>query len=852
MMKTCGFARAWMSLWEIQVKGSLTMVVLLLGGMLARATLGGDSALSDAGSEPWKSVSGIYPHLATFNEEGECGTGAVVAWADRLWVVSYAPHKPSGSTDKLYEITPALEQIIRPESIGGTPANRMIHRESQQVFIGPYAIGADRTVRVIPYTRMFGRHTGVARHLEDPAGKVVFATMEEGFYEVDVKTLDARELWADEQRREGRHADLPGYHGKGFFSAQGRYVYANNGDHAAEALSNPAVPSGCLAEWDGKAAAWTIVRRNQFTDVTGPGGIEGNAPGEDRLWSIGWDHRSLILMLLDRGAWHAYRLPKATHTYDGAHGWNTEWPRIREIGERDLLMTMHGSFWRFPRTFSVTNSSGIAPRSTYLKVVGDFCRWGDRVVLGCDDSAKSEFINADGIKGRVAPPGKSQSNLWFVQPERLDQCGPPIGRGAVWLDEDVKAGIASEPYLFGGFSKRSLYLGQDGAEARTVTVEIDALGNGSWSVLRRIVLPGRGGSWTEFPASEKGAWVRLVLDKDTPGATAFFHYRADDLRDAAPASIFDGLARLGETVVSGGLLHARGENFKTLRVVPVASDGRADSTDSATGAMTVPSSSSSCYDLDGELKLRRVEDPEGVAWTAKAVAINPRPQLVVDAQSVVHVDSRGKRWRLPKGDPTFENPGPLGLERLCREVCTERNLLNVGGTFYELPAENAGGFIKIRPIATHNRRIYDFASYRGMLVMSGLDPAAAGERIIRSEDGKCALWVGAVDDLWALGKPRGTLGVWSESELKAGEASDACLVAGYDRKRLTIRNHGARAGIFRVEADVAANGKFKEVTRLRVGLGAGAEYRFPDAFGAYWLRLVAEEETKATATLMYD
>ncbi len=65
-------------------------------------------------------LSGIYPHLAFFNDEGECGTGAVVPWADRLWVVTYAPHMPQGSSDKLYEITPDLRLLIRPESIGGT------------------------------------------------------------------------------------------------------------------------------------------------------------------------------------------------------------------------------------------------------------------------------------------------------------------------------------------------------------------------------------------------------------------------------------------------------------------------------------------------------------------------------------------------------------------------------------------------------------------------------------------------------------------------------------------------------------------------------------------------------------
>ena len=30
-------------------------------------------------------ISGIYPNLTMYNQEGECGTGALVPWADRLW-----------------------------------------------------------------------------------------------------------------------------------------------------------------------------------------------------------------------------------------------------------------------------------------------------------------------------------------------------------------------------------------------------------------------------------------------------------------------------------------------------------------------------------------------------------------------------------------------------------------------------------------------------------------------------------------------------------------------------------------------------------------------------------------------
>ena len=222
----------------------------------AMLSLGIGLALGAPAASPLQ-VSGIYPHLAFFNVEAECGTGAVVPWADRLWAVTYAPHQPRGSSDKLYEITPDLRLIVRPESIGGTPANRMIHTESRQLFIGPYAIDLDRNVRVIPYERTFGRPTGNARHLTDPANRVYCASMEEGLYEIDVHTLAVTELWADEQVQAGRHADLPGYHGKGFYSGQGRVIYANNGEHGQEAQTRPEVPSGCLAEWDGKAEQWT-------------------------------------------------------------------------------------------------------------------------------------------------------------------------------------------------------------------------------------------------------------------------------------------------------------------------------------------------------------------------------------------------------------------------------------------------------------------------------------------------------------------------------------------------------------------------------------------------------------------
>lgn len=790
-----------------------------------------------------RSVSGIYPHLAMFNNEGECGTGAVVPWAGKLWVVTYAPHMPKGSSDKLYEIAPDLTQTVRPESIGGTPANRMIHRESNQLFIGPYVIDVQGAVRTIPYSKMFGRPTGNARHLFDPAGKVYCASMEEGLYEIDVKTLEVTELWADEQLKAGRHANLPGYHGKGLYSTGDRLIYANNGEHGAEALKRPDVASGVLAEWDGKSEQWTIVRRNQFTEVTGPGGIHGADSPSDPVWSIGWDHRSLILMCLDDSQrpgekqWHRYRLPKASHSYDGAHGWNTEWPRIREIGEDDLLMTMHGMFWRFPKGFRSTSTAGIRPRSTYLKVIGDFCKWQDRIVLGCDDTAKNEFLNKRKAKGEIPGP-QSQSNLWFIEPQQLDQLGPVIGRGAVWLQDDVPANEPSDLFLFSGFERRGLFLGHEGTEPRTFVLEYDQQGNGVLTRGREITVPALSSQWVDLSNEPQASWVRVTCNQPLTKATAWFTSSNVDRRTEQSDPIFNGIATPEEQGVTGGLVRARGENKRTLHFVAQE-----------------PSESSpreiGLYELDGALRLSRVEDAGALNYQKQHAAI-PVGVLTADAASIVFVDDSNRRWRLPRASDEFLSDGPLGPSRVCREVATERDLFNASGTFFELPAENAGGFAKVRAVATHNRRIVDFCSYRGLFVMSGISKTAPLENthIVRSEHGKTALWVGAIDDVWKFGKPRGIGGPWKDTVVEGGVPSDPYLLTGYDRR--TVEFSAADPARITLEVDISGTGQWVSCHVAEVLPNQTVKYELPAALSGYWVRAIAGSDTTATVQLRYE
>lgn len=783
---------------------------------------------------------GVYPHLAYYNNEGECGTGAVVPWQGKLWVITYGPHLPFGSSDKLYEIDDTLGIKVRPESVGGTPADRMIHRESNQLIIGPYFIDKDCNVRALSYKDAQGRYTGVARHLTDPAHKVYIATMEEGFYEVDVNTLRHKELYPDANT--GVHNDtgvnpennlLPGAHGKGLYSGQGVLVFSNNGEAIPEALEKFNIPSGCLAEWDGKD--WKVVRRNQFTEVTGPGGIYGNpSPATDPIYALGWDYKSVLLGVRENGGWSFYRLPKASNSYDGAHGWNTEWPRIREVGTQSdpfMLMTMHGMFWKFPQRFGKNNDTGIMPLSAYLKVIGDFTRWNDRLVFGCDDSAQKEFLNKRRIKGDIAGPGQSNSNLWFINPEQVSELGPTNATGSVWLNEDIKSGEASDPFLFGPWAKRCAWIRNDGKE--TVVFQFLTKGaDGKDKVLKTVTVPASDSRFAEFSVADKGEWIRVVADKDTKGSVVF-SFASKETRTEEMSPIFTGLSKIGEKHDSEGLMLCLSQNRRKLGVAANTADG------------------SAYYDLDGDMLLQRRDSMEKASYIRKNLAIRSEG-LEITPGSVLITDDKGRRWHLPLGTRAFTEPTRQNAMRVCREVSTERDLLNLHGTFYELPAENADGFAKVRPIASHNLGINDYASYRGMLLMSGCNADNAdNQRIVTSDDGKLSLWAGVIDDLWKLGKPTGNGGPWVDRHVSAGEYSEPYLIGFYDRRTLNLSHKSDHKVKFTVEADPTGEGDWMHYADFEVNPDDSFIYKFPDSFQARWIRFKTDTPCVATTWLEY-
>ncbi len=789
------------------------------------------------------SIAGIYPHLSMWNSEGECGTGAVVPWAGKLWVITYGPHVVFNSDDKLYSIDENMDRTVCRESLGGTHANRMIHEPSEQLAIGCYLVDKNGKVRAIPRGKMPGRLTGTARSQTDDKNKIYFATMEEGLYEVDVNTLDVKEIIRDGNLKP--HPDnadfskpvissLHGYHGKGFYAGFGKLFYSNNGVHHKNVDKDPTLKSGALASWTPGDRDWSPIRISQFTEITGKYGIKGSdEPDKSPIWSLGFDAKSVILMLCDNGQWSSFRLPKASHSYDGSHGWNTEWPRIRDVGAKKLLMTMHGAFWDFPPEFDSKNIEGIRMKSNYLKVVGDFCEWNGKIVLGCDDSAQKEFFNKRPMKAETCSPEKSNSNLVFLDPKALGELGPAIGRGSVFLREDLKKGAVSDPMLVGGFKNRILSLSC--SDEKTVRTKVSSYSQNSNECSEQIVEVSKTSpKFLELPR-DGSEWVKIELLDDAHKFTAHFNLSNGDERGTSASSIFNGIARIEDGADNAALM--RSTSDKTLAVMALERDGKGGFREMGT------------YSLDTNLKLKKTPISPERSAALRASMIKPKG-VSFDNGSVLVVED-GKRYRLPL-DKRFEKASPFA--RVAREVATERDLFNCGGTFYELPARNAQGMAKIRPIASHSFDVFDYASFCGLIFISGMSNSAAESpsgRTIISDDGKLSLWAGSIDELWKLGKPVGEGYVWKNHAAARGEISDPLLLTGYDKK--TLRILSKTDAKIAVEIDVDGTGIWVEYCTVDAKAGKLLEKVMDKNFAGYWVRFRALDESPSiTASMLYQ
>lgn len=462
---------------------------------------------SSTESIPVLSFSGVVPSLSQSADLGpprsECGIGCLMPWNGRLYVLNYLSHRgKDGSGTGLRVIDENFQMERHPDGVDGTYANRFIHYASNQLIIGPHIIDSDHHVRTIEKL-INVRICGTSAHLTDPRNLVYMLGMEGELFEVNVHTLEATQIF--DLTRELDTAGEFGCHFKDCYTAFGRLVVANN-DYS-EADFQGKIASGTLAEFDGDK--WTVLERKPFVCVRGRGRFT------DTIFATGWDRSSAILKVFTNTdkTWRTYRLPKASHTHD--HKWQSEWPRIREIEHERFLLDLHGMFYELSPWAYEGHVWGIKPICQHLWVLGDFCSWKGLLVMGADNASPAHAENT-----LCAEP---QSGLWFGKTDDLWQFGKPQGWGGPWWEDDVQAGVPSDPYLMTGFDKKVLHLSHETNEPVDFTIEVDFHGNGKWKTLETVATPANGYKSHVFPTGYSAHWVRVTSNKACK-ASAQFHY----------------------------------------------------------------------------------------------------------------------------------------------------------------------------------------------------------------------------------------------------------------------------------------------------------------------------------------
>ena len=115
------------------------------------------------------------------------------------------------------------------------------------------------------------------------------------------------------------------------------------------------------------------------------------------------------------------------------------------------------------------------------------------------------------------------ATVWCGSLDELWELGKPRGEGGPWLDTPVEAGVPSDPYLMTGYDRKHVRLSHDAAHPVRITLEVDALGDGSFRPWQRLDVPAGQTVEYAFPEGFHAYWVRVVSDTTSTVSARFLY-----------------------------------------------------------------------------------------------------------------------------------------------------------------------------------------------------------------------------------------------------------------------------------------------------------------------------------------
>ena len=314
-------------------------------------------------------------------------------------------------------------------------------------------------------------------------------------------------------------------------------------------------------------------------------------------------------------------------------------------------------------------------------------------------------------------------------------CGPALGRGAVWLDEPVQEAQPSDAFLFGGFAERGVHLVHDAEHAGHVSIRsgrcTETERGRRWmrSLLDRTAIAG-----TLSQTTGQGEWIRVTASDDCR-ATVWFEYRAAERREPyrrrngppRPSECFVGTRAGRVTAAAWAASCAPVIGRQVCRFWPRRSTRLAVANRATTRSRPI------CRWCVSS----RLPEPEQIGRRAWRF---PRASCGSMGTRFSIADDDGTRYRLPIGNPVYrQRPELLDLQRtsprgddgtgpvsMCRDVLSNCRRAT--------PADSPG----FDPMATHP------VLHPGLLFVARFarddrygvpSDEAANSHIVRSADG---------------------------------------------------------------------------------------------------------------------
>jgi hypothetical protein len=147
--------------------------------------------------------------------------------------------------------------------------------------------------------------------------------------------------------------------------------------------------------------------------------------------------------------------------------------------------------------------------------------------------------------------------------------------------------------------------------------------------------------------------------------------------------------------------------------------------------------------------------------------------------------------------------------------------------------------------------IHDYASYRGMLVLTAAKGAKLGEHVVTSTDGNAAVWLGVVDDLWKLGRPVGKAKIGLSERNPGIWTSDPVLAYGFGDIEIACQVSGGRGGVVFVDADISGDGTWVAISRIQIPPSGRGHAQIDKRLHPYWLRIRTAPGTDAIADFTF-